>query len=187
MACDAATAEMAGSSTSGAKPYAARAALIWFRAEPARLVAGAAGGTAGAVTVVCGVTASSTAGGAVGLNDHVALTRLPSASRPPLRSEISNAGPAASGRAGVKVSWVDASFHVALPETVEPVTVSVTRSALLVARRSIGRLNHIDTFAGSTSLALRPGSVFVSWALDWTMNEKLPSPPSALPSRSCDP
>ena len=115
------------------------------------------------------------------VNDQFALTGLPSASRAPLLSEISNAWPAASGWSGVTDSWVDFSFHVILPATSAPVTVSVTRSALFVAERSIRWLNHIEMLAGSTSMALRRGSVFVSCALDWTMNEKLPSPPRALP------
>ena len=87
----------------------------------------------------------------------------------------------------MKVTCVDWSFHVAFPATAAPVTVSVTRSALLVAWRSIRWLNHIETLAGSTPVASAFGVVFVSWALDWTMNEKLPVPPSTLPSRSCAP
>ncbi len=121
------------------------------------------------------------------VNDQLALTAFPSASRAPLLSETSNAWPAARGWSGVTDSWVDFSFHVILPATSAPVTVSVMRSALFVAERSILWLNHIEMLAGSTSFALRRGSVFVSCALDCTMNEKLPSPPRALPSRSCAP
>ena len=67
------------------------------------------------------------------------------------------------------------------------VDVSVRPKALFVASTSIGWLNQSSTVAGSTSTASASGSVFVTCAPGWTMNEKLPLPPITLPVRSCEP